>query len=268
MNLITSFRERLNSQAPGEDGGMEQDFIVRVCMHHAEDERLSAYVVQCADALIEHHACTPANAKALFFALERTGDNRYETAIRAVLEELNAKAVSREAPLSALAEPLPFRMAYEMKLNRMEGVGRTAAAYRQAHLQTWDEKKQLHRMGKGFSLREEAAFLLALTDGIAACSEQLYEHWRALVDLYRVCLSGVLRHLNAQTLLTSNLKASDTPDLAGTAIVLYALLTGVQLGLIDPERYLPLAQKCLAALRQQGEAPAVTLIELVFGVKA
>lgn len=266
MNPMNWFKEQLNSHSPGSEWRAGQDFIVRVCMCHAEDEQLSAYVVQCADVLIEHHACTPAGAKALFFALERTGDSRYETAIRSVMERLNARPDTQDAPLSALAEALPFRMAYEMRLNRMEGVGQTAAAYRRAHLLTWDEKKRLHRVGDGFSLREEAAFLLALTDGIAACSEQLYEHWRALVDMYRECLCGVLHRMNKQHLLASDLTKHGTPDPAGTAVVMYALLTGVQLGLIDPERYLPLARNGLAALRQHGENHAA-IIELVFGVK-
>lgn len=253
--------------APDASWGMEQDFIVRGCVQNAEDEQLSAYVIQCADALMEQHACSPANARTLFFALEQTGDSRYEAAIRSVMESLNTKPDEPDRTLAAMAEALPFRMAYEMKLNRMEGVGLTAAAYRRAHLITWDENKQLHRLGECFSLREEAAFLLALTDGIAVCSEQLYEHWRTLVDIYRESLSGVLRRMSKQHLLAADLTEHGTPDPAGTAMVLYALLSGVQMGLIDSERYLPVARKGLAALRLHGQTHLAELIELVFGVK-
>ena len=48
--------------------------------------------------------------------------------------------------------------------------------------------------------------------------------------------------------------------------LLYALLTGVEMGLIDPERYLPVARKGIAALREKGSPCAADTLEEGFGV--
>jgi unsaturated rhamnogalacturonyl hydrolase len=182
------------------------------------------------------------NAKVLFVALEKTGEDKYREAIQDVMVRLDAQPEGA-LDLSAAYEPLPFRMAYEMKLNRMERVGQTAAMYCDVHKRLWKNKAQRH----SDSLQEEGWFLMALMDGIECCSDQLYEHWRTLVDIYRESLSGVLCRMTPQGLLRTNV-TDGQEDAGGTAIVLYALLMGVQMGLIDPERYLPVARKIFKAL--------------------
>lgn len=267
MSPMAWLREYLIAKTPGAVWDPREDFAVRVCMRFGGAERLALHVVQCADAFMAENTCTSGKAKTLFFALEKTGDDKYRQAIQRVMDELNEHPEANDAPLSALYETLPFRMAYEMKVNRMERVGQTAAAYCSAHQRLWDPKKRLYRTETGFSLRETAWFLMALTDGIALCSDQLYEHWRALVDIYRECLSGVLCRMNDQGLLTENLVDGDA-DPAGTAIVLWATLTGVEQGLIDPERYLPVVMRSLSALRECGKTHAADMLEEVFGVSA
>lgn len=212
------------------------------------NEVLMAEGADTADALIRENACRPANAKALFAALEKTGDDKYRQAIQQVMAQLDAQSEAADAPFSVLYETLPFRMAYEMKLNRMERVGQTAAMYRAAHVRLWNPQTGRHDV----PLQEDVWFLLALAEGIAACSDQLYEHWRALVDIYRATLRGVL----------SVLAEADVQTLA---MAVWALLDGVRQGLIDPERYLPTAQKALAALRAAGEVSLADKLQEVFG---
>ena len=239
------FREYLMANTPGERWDRTADLAVRVCMHLDEAQ----YVLDCAQRFVRRGACTPANAKTLFFALEKTGDGQYEAALRQVMAELDAR--SDAAPdLADACEMLPFRMAYEMKLNRMERVGMTAAMFRDVHQRLWSESEQRHNA----HLREEAWFLMALTDAVRVCSDQLYEHWRALVDIYRETLRGVLPRMQEA-------------DPQTMALLLFALLSGVCLGLIDPERYLPRARKGIDALRSRGELHAAEALERVFGVK-
>ena len=45
------------------------------------------------------------------------------------------------------------------------------------------------------------------------------------------------------------------------ALLLYALVTGVEMGLIDPERYLPVARRGIASLRESGENWAADILE-------
>ena len=243
MKPTSWLNEYITANLPGEGWNHEQALALRMCIRHADDEDCARYVLRSADTFLRLEACTPANAGALFFALERTGEDKYREALRRVRTALDAQ-LAEEFALSAACDVLPFCMAYEMKLNRMEKVGATAAMFRRVHERLWDAR--LHR--HGVTLQEEGWFLLALTDAIAACSDQLYEHWRALVDIYRETLRGILPALA---------EAEAQP----LALLLHALLTGVEMGLIDPERYLPLARKGIAALRAKGEDRAADLLE-------
>lgn len=244
------FEEYLMAATPGTEWKPQDDLAVRVCMHCSDAEKLATYVQHCADRLIQDDRCTPANAKALFFALDQTGDEKYRQALQQVMASLDAQA-DGTLSLSAACQTLPFRMAYEMKLNRMERVGQTAAMFRSVHQRLWNKKEGRHNA----SLREEAWFLMALMDAVETCSDQLYEHWRALVDIYRQTLTGVLR-------------AMAEADPKTQALLLYALLRGVRRGLIDPERYLPVARKGMQALQRNGEDQAAEALEKMFGVSA
>lgn len=270
MSAMGWFREYLIAKSAGAMWNPAEDFAIRVCMTFPEAENLKKYVIYCANAFIEQGECTPDKGKALFFALETTGEEKYREAIRQVMADLNAAPADENATLEQLYAELPFRMAYEMKLNGMEKVGQVASAFRQAHARLWSSKAKLHRAadGEGFPMRSEAWFLMALADGVALCSNQLYEHWRALVDIYRETLSGVLRRMDAEGVLPVDPAEEQSPaDPISTAIVLYALLLGVQQGLIDPERYLPVARKGMSALRRHGETRAAEMMEEVFGVR-
>lgn len=214
-----------------EDLKQQDHFALRVCMR-LTDEKYAACVIKYADAFLCDAQCNPLDAQALFFAWEKTGDERYAQAIRQVMQALESQGNVEYAALA-------FRMAYEMKLNRMERVGHTAAMFRAAHQQV-----------KAASVQEKACFLLAVTDAVAVCTEQLYEHWRALVDIYRSVLAEVLPGL------------VDTEPKTQT-MLLWGLLSGVEMGLIDPERYLPVARKHMAKL----ESSAAEVLEEVFGVR-
>ncbi len=242
MSPTSWFNEYIAEKTPGAAWDSREDFTLRLCMEYADDAACERYVLVSADNLIQADKCTPANAKALFFALDKTGEEKYREAIRQVMATLN----DQDAVLSLMEayETLPFRMAYEMKLNRMERVGQTAAMFRGVHQRLWKAKAGRHDA----SLREEGWFLLGLTDAISVCSDQLYEHWRAMVDIYRETLRGVLREF-------------DAADSQTLALLLYALITGVEMGLIDPERYLPVARKGIAALRESGENQAADILE-------
>jgi len=242
MSPTSWFNEYIAKKTPGAEWNSREDFALRLCMKYADDAACVQYVLACADAFVRAEKCTPANAGALFFALDKTGEGKYREAIRLVMAKLNDHdAVSG---LVEAYETLPFRMAYEMKLNRMERVGQTAAMFRSVHQRLWKAKSGRHDA----TLREEGWFLLGLTDAIEVCSDQLYEHWRAMVDIYRETLRGVLREL-------------ETADPQTLALLLYALLAGVEMGLIDPERYLPVARKGIASLRESGENPAADILE-------
>lgn len=161
----------------------------------------------------------------LMFALEETGEECFHSAI----EQLTRRPVQVERLADTYGE-LPFRMAYEMKLNRMAWVSRVAEQFTSLRDRLLDRETGLYQAaeGSGFSPKATGWYLAALADSIEACDQQLYEHWRTLVNLFRQALRGMLRSGSAG---------------GAEALAVYAIRKGVRLGIIDPERYLPLAEQ-------------------------
>ena len=215
----------------------EAENAVRACIAvygRTRDEGRKAYVMKWAETQAQADTLGPETYCVLLFALTETGEEKYRAAFVKAMEALHTEGETID-PVMYFRQ-LTFRMAYEMKLNGMEQVGPVAAAFRNAEA-----------MVDGVNV---SAFLQALADAIAVCSDQLYEHWRSLVDQYRKFLPGALQSATLQ----------EDPQL------LHALLQGVQLGVIDPERYMPMAAKRLAALKQNGQQDAAMLMEMEFGV--
>ena len=85
--------------------------------------------------------------------------------------------------------------------------------------------------------------LIALADTVEQMDIQLYEHYRTLVDLFREAVPGILRWADPATGLYW--QVIDHPEAegnyletSGSSMVLYAILKGVRLGLLDDEKYL------------------------------
>lgn len=141
------------------------------------------------------------------------------------IEQVAQRGLPAPVRLEEAFDTLPFRMAYEMKLNRMAWVNRVAEDFRCLHQHLFDEKTGLHCAAEGedFCAESTGWFLMALVDCIDICDQQLYEHWRCLVDIFRVTLRGILR----------------SGKVEGAELQLaYCILKAVRMGLIDGERYL------------------------------
>lgn len=241
------FKEYLDTHQPDGAWSLQADWAVRACIRlyaQTGEDAYRAYVIAWADSLMAADACCPECGKALFFALDATGDAQYREAIEQVMARLGRMPSEAALPAETLYFELPFRMAYEMKLGGMEKVGLCAGKFRQSFAALWDEEHGLISGGR----YQSAVALLALADAINLCADQLYEHWRAMVDVYRVVLRGLLAA-----------EAPDNPETAG--MLLTALHAGVRMRLIDPERYLPVAAKRIAALRSAGFAHAADMLD-------
>lgn len=247
MDTKAWFGKYLKEHQPDGSWSLQADWAVRACIRlyqQTEDEAYSAYVIAWADSLVAADGCRPECGKALFFALERTGEEKYRDAIGQVMAQLGRSPGAAALPAETLYAELPFRMAYEMKLGGMEKVGLCAGKLCQSFRALWDEKSGLVSGGR----YQSAIALLALADCIDLCADQLYEHWRAMVDVYRVVLRGLLAA-----------EAPENPETAG--MVLTALYAGVRMRIIDPERYLPIAAKRISALRAAGFSHAADMLE-------
>ena len=192
---------------------------------------------------------------ALLFALDETGEKRYEEAVRAltkqVRERLQAGKAMAPEELRAL---MPLVMACEMRFDRMAHVSDVVAQFRLARVLLFDEEAGLYLSGSDNTLRSEGMLLAALIDCIALCSQELYEHWRALVDLFGEAVRGLMPYQDKSTGLfqTHAEQAGEDAavDMQGSALAAYALFKGARLGVLNPEWYLPLGRKTLAGLAE------------------
>lgn len=251
MENMAWFKTYLEEHRPEGSWTLVSDWAVRACLQlyaATGDAACRDYVLAWADSLAAAGACQPECAKALFFALEETGEAKYRDAIETVMARLGRTPSAAVLPAETLYAELPFRMAYEMRLGGMEKVGLCAGKFRESFKALWDGERGLISGGR----YQSAAALLALADCIGLCSDQLYEHWRAMVDVYRVVLRGLLAA-----------EAPDNPETEG--MLLTALYAGVGMKLIDPERYLPIAARRIAALRAAGHEKAASMLEMKGG---
>lgn len=215
--------------------------------------------------------------KALFFGLAETGDARYKTAIDFHMQRLrehprcqcgnfwHKENYPNQIWLDGLYMAQPFYMAYEKHFNKYSQVqditsqfrnvrrflynaekGLSYHAFDEARIQPWANKET--GLSANFWLRSMGWYLMALIDCIDLSSKELYEHYRALVDLFRESLRGLLPYQDAATgMFYQVIDHAEVPgnylETSGSSMAAYALLKGVRLGVLDPEKYLPLGRK-------------------------
>ena len=162
------------------------------------------------------------NGAALLFAFDETGDSRFLQAAES--------AAAFSAPVQW--EALPFLTTYDMRLGGKKNAGWIVKQFRASDAPA-----------------APGAFLAALIDAVDAMDEQLYEHYRALVDQFR-------------SLVFARYRDCDKADLPA----LYALLKAARLGVLDGEKYQLPAIEALARLPfspDQAEAYLLALSERV-----
>jgi len=231
------------------------------------------------------------SGKALFFGLEETGDERYRKAIEFHMQRLrehprckcgnfwHKETYPNQIWLDGLYMAQPFYMAYEMQMDKMAKVsditsqfknvrkwlyneekGLNYHAYDEAKIQPWCDKET--GLSPNFWLRSTGWYLMALVDCIELCREELYEHYRALVDIFRESIRGVLQYQDADSgLFYQVIDRADVEgnylETSGSAMIAYALMKGVRLGVLNPEKYLSLGKKAFEGLMkdklEQGE---------------
>ncbi len=220
--------------------------------------------------------------KALFFALDETGDERYRKAadfLHARLADHPRCATGNywhkdiypnQVWLDGLYMAQPFRAEYDRcYLSGLEAAD-IARQFKNVRKYLFSESRQLYYhacdltkaqpwadpktgCSPNFWLRAMGWYLMALVDCVDAMAEQLYEHRRALMDLFLEAVRGILLYADPDTgLFYQVIDRADVPgnylETSGSAMAAYALMKGVRLGLLDPERYLAPGVKAFRSL--------------------
>jgi len=224
------------------------------------------------------------SGKALFFAWAETGEEKYRKAIEFHMQRLrehprcecgslwHKQLYPGQIWLDGLYMAQPFYMEYEMKLDKMEKIQDVIAQFKNVRKYLWDAEKGLNYhawdenrqqfwadkdtgLSANFWLRSTGWYLMALIDCIGLCTEQLYEHYRALVDIFRQSLRGVLRYQSEDGLFYQVIdhggEAGNYTETSGTAMIAYCILKGVRLGILNPEKYLPIGKQVFEALKEK-----------------
>lgn len=224
------------------------------------------------------------SGKALFFALEETGDERFRKAIEFHMQRLrehprcecgnfwHKQLYPGQIWLDGLYMAQPFYMEYEMKLNKMEHISDVIAQFKNVRKYLWDAEKGLNYhaydeakqqfwadketgLSANFWLRSTGWYLMSLVDAIGLCTEQLYEHYRALVDIFRESIAGVVRYQDKEDglfyqVIDHGETEGNYTETSGSAMIAYCILKGVRLGVLNGEKYLPIGRKVFESLVQ------------------
>lgn len=155
---------------------------------------------------------------ALLTLLDATGREAYADAMHQHFAQPHA-----EMP----AHTLPLYAAYEMRFHKMARIADVSARYAKL-------------AAKPKTLEETGWYAVSLLDSIAEVNEQLYEHYRLLVDLFRQAVAELL----------SLGQRDDTVS----ALLSFALMKGARMGVLNAEKYLPMGKRLFDRLPESTEA--------------
>jgi hypothetical protein len=147
-------------------------------------------VITCVDRLEE--GLPVQDSLVFFFALDQTGNEKYKKKIEALFKQKDWTL-----------DFMPFVTAYETRYQRKEHYNEIAAVFR--------EKEQF--AGTDF---------IALIETIGQMSEEIYEYYRELKDLFQAVIREKIKEL------------PDTPEALETG---YSILRACNMGVLQPEKY-------------------------------
>ena len=192
----------------------------------------------------------------LFFASDEAHAPQYDPLIHTCHDELCAvlQECNGTGNPDWLCAAQRFRAAYDRKLGKHQETADIAASFLKVREQLFDPEKQLYRHMRiqdgqpcpVFDAHFAGQILATLVDCLDLMDEQLYEHYRRVINLYREAVLGILRYADPDTgmfprSLDQPLCAGNTLETTGNCLILYAILKGIRLGFLDEEVYLPKA---------------------------
>ena len=189
--------------------------------------------------------------RALFFAWDETGEERFKAAAVRLASGLKAGTLP-ENPRQ-IGNALPFLAECDTRFGDKQAYRTVANHAKMLREKHFDPEKKLYffKDSEEKALENEALLLSALADTAEKLDEQLYEHYRAVADLFLEAVKGLLSHQTGPSALFSShiAEPEETLSFKDNLTVCRALLKGVRLGILDEEKYLPIARAMMAELQ-------------------
>ncbi len=191
----------------------------------------------------------------IVFCLNETEDSRYKNVAGKIREMLRASDLTTPDELYAAQ---PFIASYDTCFGDKQCYKTIARQFKIAvrgkedncpfflhsiALPVEEKQRPLERVGY---------MLMALVDTAEKMDMQIYEHYRLLIDLFLEIVRELLPYRKAALFSAEIINADGQPDIAGNIMLVYSLLKGVRLGLLDEEKYLPIALGLADALKDCG----------------
>lgn len=194
--------------------------------------------------------------KALFFALDETGDERYRQALASIFDLLKAEPAP-DSPWTLYCAA-PFMAEYDTRFGKKETYKLIADQFKAVHQALFDPELGLYRTDRGASSADNEGFMLmALADTAEKLDMQIYEHYRTLADLFLEAVRGLLRCRadggGGPAFPWPGEDMINQWDLDDRRMIVYAVLKGVRLGLLDAEKYGEAACMELGNLEKPGQ---------------
>jgi len=225
------------------------------------------------------------SGKILFYLYEKTGEQRYMTALETLVDLLHKhprtstgnfwhkEIYPYQIWLDGLYMGLPLYLEYETKYNQKENYNDIFSQMtnvrrllynpdKQLYYHAYDEKKVMYWADKetglshNFWLRSIGWHLMALIDMYEISSEEVFEQHKQYAIWFKEALRGVLRYQDPESKLFYQL--IDLPDepgnyleTSGTAMIAYCILKGCRLGVLLSEKYRHIGEEILEQLLKQ-----------------
>ena len=236
---------------------------------------MDKYVLE--DGTIQHYKKEDYNldniapGKALLFAYEQTGREKFMKAAQELMDQLlhhprtasgnfwHKKIYPNQVWLDGLFMAQPFFMAFETKYGKKEHYIDIASQFYNVRKYMFDEEAKLYYHGydesrevfwadpvtgrsKNFWLRATAWYQMAIVDTLEAMSISIYEDYRGLADLYAEGIKGLLRCQDKDTGLFY--QVLDLPgaegnyqETSGSAMLAASIMKACRQKVLLPEKY-------------------------------
>ncbi len=220
--------------------------------------------------------------KLLFFAIDETGDERYRKALEYHMMRLHRHPRCKcgsfwhkdiypnQIWLDGLYMAQPLYMEYETRYGGMENYSDILQQFENVRRFLYDEKTGLYFHGfdearvqpwadpvtgcsSNFWSRAYGWWLIALVDTLEAMNVQIYEHYARLKELLREAVGSLLKYrsnedgLIYQVIDKGELEGNYTES-SGSVMAAAAIMKAVRLGLLLPEKYLPVGKEMFEAV--------------------
>lgn len=220
--------------------------------------------------------------RALLFAYQETGEERYMTAIRKLLSQLDAqprtksgnywhkKIYPNQVWLDGLFMAQPFRMAYDTRYGKKDSYldicdqfsnvrknmrnpinGLYYHGFDESRSVFWSDPES--GCSKNFWIRAIGWYLMGLVDTIEEMDRSVYDFMRPLQDIYKEALKALLKYCDEKSGLLY--QVVDRPEqegnyleTSGSAMTAASIFKACRLRLILEEKYRPSAERILESL--------------------